>query len=203
MYFDRKVAEAYRERWKDYRSGRLDSLREAFVAMLPERGRVLDAGCASGRDVRHLLDLGVEHVYGLDLSPELARLAKKTHPDGSYAVGDVRKLPYRDGVFDGIHCMSVFLHLQPDSIREALSEFYRTLKRGGVVYLSTVADERFHTRTSTSFGVERAIFYYTEASLLEMIREAGFDIRQVLRQANDPDSNKPGYYANFFMRKPD
>ena len=47
-----------------------------FCAFLPERARILDAGCGSGRDLRAFRDMGYE-VVGLDASEQLAALARE------------------------------------------------------------------------------------------------------------------------------
>lgn len=52
------------------------------------------------------------------------------------ACADLRSLPYADGVFDRIFCISVLEHLQPDARIEALSSMSRTLKAGGKIVLT-------------------------------------------------------------------
>ncbi|MBR9681881.1 MAG: class I SAM-dependent methyltransferase [Candidatus Altiarchaeota archaeon] len=201
VYQQQEIAEAYHRKWGHDTSPRINTCQEVFANLLPEKKTVLDAGCASGRDVQNLLNLGVETVHGIDLSVSLLNFAKEEAPQGIYTIGDIRKLPYTDESFDGINCINVFLHLQPESIRKSLSEFYRVLKPGGLIYLSTVADENFNQRTSTTFGVERTIFRYPESFLEKEIRDAGFDRHHIIRMGGE-STDKPGHYVDLFIYKP-
>lgn len=49
-------------------------LHARFLQKIPAGGRILDAGCGSGRDARAFKDRGYQ-VTAFDASPELARLA--------------------------------------------------------------------------------------------------------------------------------
>ena len=52
----------------------LTSEYDAFLKHLPPGGHILDAGCGSGRDTRHFLDMGY-HVTAFDGSIEMAARA--------------------------------------------------------------------------------------------------------------------------------
>jgi SAM-dependent methyltransferase len=47
-----------------------------FLNLLPPGGRILDAGCGSGRDSFHFINLGFQ-VTAIDASPVLAELSSK------------------------------------------------------------------------------------------------------------------------------
>ena len=75
-----------------------------FLRRLPNGGRILDAGCGSGRDVRAFLDRGYE-VCAIDASPRLAELASR------YCGLSVQVLRLQDvqwqSSFDGIWACAV------------------------------------------------------------------------------------------------
>ncbi|MCH8517997.1 MAG: class I SAM-dependent methyltransferase [Cyclobacteriaceae bacterium] len=59
------------------------------LKFLKSRGRAIDVGCgSSGRIVELLLSEGF-NVSGLDISPEMIRLAQKRHPNQKFYLGDI------------------------------------------------------------------------------------------------------------------
>jgi SAM-dependent methyltransferase len=59
---------------------------------------VLDVGCGTGDDCRHLVARGVR-VVGIDESPEMVRIARSRHVEALVLRADA--LPALDGPFDG------------------------------------------------------------------------------------------------------
>ena len=112
--------------------------RPAVLAALgPVTGqRVLDAACGPGLYLRELLERGAE-VTAFDASPVMVGLARQQ------AAGRVRidqavlgePLPYPDGAFDLIAC-ALAIHYVSDR-GAAFAEFYRVLRPGGAVVVST------------------------------------------------------------------
>jgi SAM-dependent methyltransferase len=97
--------------------------------------RVLDAGCGGGRTSAWLAEQGAE-VVGIDVSPELLRLARERVPSGSFSLGDLAEpLPFEDGSFDLV-VASLVMHYLRDWV-PPLRELRRVLRAGGVVVLST------------------------------------------------------------------
>ncbi len=73
----------------------------SLAGLEPGRGRVLDLACGGGR---HLAGLGRRgfRAVGLDLSEALLKEARsRMRPGLALLRGDMRTLPFRDGVFDG------------------------------------------------------------------------------------------------------
>ena len=84
-----RIAEAYASQRDAFKS--LPYV-ERFAAMLPERGRVLDAGCGTGIPVtRRLVDCGFE-VTGIDISSRMIQLARANVPEATFQVGDMAAL---------------------------------------------------------------------------------------------------------------
>lgn len=103
---------------------------------LQKDAKVLDLGCGNGRVYELLKDMGVQY-YGLDISQELVKLAKKSVPKGHFVVGDLLKTPYKDNEFDLIICMATLHHIPSKSARnDALREIYRITKPGGNILIT-------------------------------------------------------------------
>ena len=98
----------------------------------PQEGmRVLDVGCGTGtnRSLHH--PAGCE-VFGIDLSPAMAEMARKKLGDrAEILLGDASHMPYEDNFFDLVTTMMT-LHEMPDLIRsKVMSEMIRVLKPNG------------------------------------------------------------------------
>ena len=97
--------------------------------------RVLDAGCGGGRMSSWLVDRGAE-VVGVDISPELLRLAQERLPAASFVLADLAKpLPFEDASFD-VAVSSLVMHYLRDWT-PTLRELRRVLRPDGVLALST------------------------------------------------------------------
>lgn len=93
-------------------------------------GPVADVGCGPGRLTPYLAELGLD-AFGIDLSPEMIRLAKAAHPDLRYEVGTMEALALPDGALGGLMAWYSIIHLPPERVPGTLAEFARVLRPGG------------------------------------------------------------------------
>jgi SAM-dependent methyltransferase len=104
--------------------------------------RVLDFGCGCGRTLRWFLREfpGVE-FHGADVDEEAIAWCRRNLPGGHFTRNQPQPpLPYQDGYFDVIYCLSVFTHLD-EAMQDAwLAELRRLLTPGGVVLLTVHSD---------------------------------------------------------------
>ncbi len=124
-------------RWTQHWEGRRESASNhtgealwptiADVIMRP--GRLLEAGCGTGKWIGYLNRLG-HYAIGVDYAPSALRVAM--HADATLRVvrGDCRALPFANCVFDYIFANGTIEHdaAGPDA---ALHEFLRVLRPGG------------------------------------------------------------------------
>ncbi|WP_432978365.1 class I SAM-dependent methyltransferase [Dactylosporangium sp. CA-233914] len=102
-------------------------------AGLPTGGRVLDAGCGTGRALPALrAAVGpAGTVIGLDLTPQMLDVARtRAEP---LILGDARRLPFADAALDAIFAAGLVMHL-PDPT-EGLRELARATAPGGRLVL--------------------------------------------------------------------
>ena len=97
--------------------------------------KLLDVGCGTGYLFELLLTQREAEYYGLDLSPEMLKMAKaKFSGRVTLVEGSADRLPYADNSFDVVTCIQSFHHYpNPD---KAMQESFRVLKPGGLYILS-------------------------------------------------------------------
>ena len=150
-----------------------EQLRKKFVSYLPERARIIDIGCGSGRDVKAFCDMGYQAI-GLDASEKLARIARK-QLGIEVIVADMATW-IADEPFDGIWCCASLLHLNESDAELFFDNLQHNLKSGGILFLSVKEG------IQTGFDEKgRFMQNYTEAELREKIKRAGLGIIKMER----------------------
>lgn len=111
----------------------MSALYQPFLAPLPAGGRILDAGCGSGRDAQAFHQLGYQ-VDAFDASSEM--VARATALSGL----PVQCLRFDQLTaveqYDGIWCCASLLHMPAGELPGVMTILARALKPGGVWYLS-------------------------------------------------------------------
>lgn len=86
-----------------------------------ENGSILDAGCGTGLVGAALAGMGFGPIAGLDMSPEMLRVAETTGAYKALVAGDLsRPLPFATRSFDAVIAIGVFGpgHAPPQALRE-------------------------------------------------------------------------------------
>lgn len=115
---------------------------------LSENSLILEAGCGAGRFAHEAAKRGY-HVFGMDYSQGMIAKAgsicnREDERNVAFSQGDIESLPFKDSSFDVIVCLGVVTYLQSE--HEALHEFARTLKPGGMLAISIVNKARLADR---------------------------------------------------------
>jgi ubiquinone/menaquinone biosynthesis C-methylase UbiE len=95
--------------------------------------RVIDLGCGSGRALLWNRDWDAEAV-GVDIAPFFSEEARR---EVQLLLGDLRRLPFGDGVFNRAYSLDVLEHLSPAALRGMLAEASRILEPGGTLFVYT------------------------------------------------------------------
>lgn len=138
-----------------------------FLALLPEGGRILDAGCGSGRDAAAFAARGYR-VTAFDGSPEMARRASER---SGLAVRTMTfdEIDWQEE-FDGVWACASLLHLPLDALRAAVERLVRALRAGGALYVSMKQGDFQGTRE------DRWFTDITPAAMRALLTESGLDV---------------------------
>ena len=106
---------------------------QRFIENLPAGATILDAGCGSGRDTKAFLDMGFK-VDAIDASSEMVeRATAHTGIDVKLARFDEVEAVEK---YDGIWTCASLLHVPEVELLDTLNVLGKSLKPGGVWYLS-------------------------------------------------------------------
>ncbi len=156
---------------------------------------VADIGCGTGRLAPFLMQQGLS-PHGVDLSPEMVRLARRDYPEAAFDVGDVRALPFEDASLAGAICWYSLLFLAPPDRPVAFGELARVVQPGGyLVTASKVGDGKLRRGgRSAGLGVEYDGYWLSREEMERLITDAGFTIEfWAGRPAGDGESTPQCY----------
>jgi ubiquinone/menaquinone biosynthesis C-methylase UbiE len=100
------------------------------------KGKILDVGCGNGIITNYLFSKN-QNTIGVDISSKMLNEAKKKYPKIKFKKMDMKALNFKDETFNGVFCFQAFEHIPPEYQRKVLSEFYRTLQKGGILMFNT------------------------------------------------------------------
>lgn len=167
-----------------------------FTNYLKKKAKILDIGCASGRDVEYLSEEGF-NITGIDLSKNLIKEAKKKFK-GKFKHMDMAQMSFKDASFDAIWCHATLCHVKKGSAVSVLKEFYRALKKGGVVYIGLRSGKgQGMVAFSETGNMERFFAFYELDELVTLMKKAGFS---VLKAYSEKDGYS-GTWLNVFAKK--
>ncbi len=151
---------------------RADDIKLALqLAGGPNNPHVLEIGCGDGRDAKEIIKLTANYT-GFDISEELVKLARLYVPDASLEVADAVTYRYPSRL-DVVVAFASVLHLNPHEIKIVFEKVAKSLKQGGVFYISTKYSESYKEEIKEDkFG--KRLFYFYNPSFLEGIAGGSF-----------------------------
>ena len=141
---------------------------------LHEGAAVLDIGCGAGVPVAKTL--AERHkVTGIDLSPEMVRLARCNIPTGSFICADIMSVSLPPLSFDAAVSFYSVFHLPREEHSELFKKVHQWLKPGGYL-LCTLAWSNEEAYLEDFHGTTMYWSNYGLEEYLEMLAGAGFEV---------------------------
>lgn len=174
--FDR-LAETYARKYLALDA--YDAYYRQFCSHVARQGAtVLDVACGPGNVsaflVRERPDL---QVLGIDLAPNMVRLAQTHVPSASFLVHDCRHLPDLGRVFDGIAYAFGLNYLNQEEAEQFFESLGKVLAPNGALYLSTMSGPREQSGLQTSSSGDQIYVYYRPRREIEqLVQSAGLEL---------------------------
>ena len=148
------VAESYAEMLKGFLADAVwDRAMLTAFAELTGEGPVGDLGCGPGRLTGYLKSLGLD-VFGVDLSPEMVAVARRTHPGIRFEVGSMAALDLADGSLAGALAWYSLIHTPPAELPVLVKELARVLRPGGRLLTAFQVGDNARRRIENAYGHE-------------------------------------------------
>jgi uncharacterized protein YceH (UPF0502 family) len=138
-------------------------------------GPVVEVGCGPGHVTAYLADEGAD-ALGLDLSPGMVDEARRRFPDGSYEVGDLRRLtrPASSSGWAAVLGWYSLIHLAASELPGAVASLARPLAPGGWLVLALHAGaEVRHLGEWFGHEVDLDVVLHDPSSVVGVVEAAG------------------------------
>lgn len=146
-----------------------------------EQPAILDLGCGTGYCLPKLAaQYSDGNIIGADLAQGMLEFAREQYPQFNYQLADAENLPFEANQFDLI--FSNFAVQWCDSFLSVLQQAYKTLKPGGYLLLSTLADGTLSELKQAWASVDQHQHvneFETADSLEEAVEKSGFNVHQL------------------------
>lgn len=166
---------------------------KSFLKMIPKSGKILDAGCGSGRDSHYFKKKGYI-VVAFDYSEALVKLA-------SDLIGSsVLHMSFNDVAFieefDGVWACASLLHVPKNEMQGVIAKLAKALKPDGILYVSFKYGDKEEVRKGRLFSD------YTESSFQALIKNiSSLKIIKHWKTEDVRPKRKGEYWLNVLMRK--
>ncbi len=127
----------------------VQKLYDRFLPRIDDQGKILDAGCGSGRDSKNFLNLGYK-VTAFDANEALVKLASK-HLGHAVTQATFDSFNAEPCSFDGIWACASLLHVPSEDLPRTFSHLGELLKAQGVFYCSFKYGETEQVRNGRFF----------------------------------------------------
>lgn len=174
------------------RSADMSACRERFLKYLKPGGRILDAGCGSGRDGRAFLDAGYR-VTAIDASEQMCREAERLLGQSVQCQAFEELLFEQE--FDGIWACASLLHVEAENMGMVLGKLKGALREGGILYAS------FKYGEGEGLVKERFFHNCTERTLTALFEDTGFEVQEVFVTADVRAGRAAERWVNGIARK--
>lgn len=172
-----KVAQIYADKFMP-----MDVYNESYdlliKAIAGNDAKVLDIACGPGNITRYILAQQPGFlIHGIDVAPEMIRLARQFNPSATFEVMQMNQLPDLKEKYDAVICGFGIPYLTPEERKIFIRHVKQLLTDKGVFYLSFVAGEvSLSGRKTNSMGDSVYFNYHPEKEVLQDLHQNGFRV---------------------------
>lgn len=160
---------------------------DIFCDLIKEsNAKIFDIATGPGNAVKYIQQRRPDFkIFGIDLSPNMIKLAKQNNPQADFAVMDCREIHAISRKFDGILSAFCLPYLSKEESRKLIYDASSLLVSGGILYISTMEGEydKSDYETTSFSGDSRVFIYYHQADYIsDCLMESGFEILDCQRK---------------------
>lgn len=157
-------------------------------------GPVADLGCGPGRVTAYLDSLGLA-AFGVDLSPAMITVARRTYPALRFEQGSMMALDLADGTLSGIVAWYSIIHTPPKQLPSVFTEFHRVLAPGGQLLLAFQSgDELVHLEQAYGHPISLDAYRLSPDRVAGLLGQAGIAVHtRTLREPGEKEKVPQAY----------
>lgn len=153
---------------------------DALLNLLSEEASILELGCGPGNVIQYFSKKKPNlKITGIDLAPEMLRLAKELNPHATFQMLDIKKVGSIESKYDAI----VAAFCLPYLAYADLTLFFQNLNHlttpQGLIYVSCMEGEKEKSsfeKTSFTGDSDLYIWYHQRENLESLIKQNGFEV---------------------------
>ena len=163
-----KVATLYQDKFMD-----LDLYNDTYdficKAIDTTGAKILEIGCGPGNITKYLLSKRQDFdIFGIDIAPNMIRLARINNPNASFAIMDIREIDEIKNKYDGVICGFCLPYLSKTDSEKLIFDIKNLLNDDGLIYLSFVEGDPAKSDFQVSKSGDRSYFYYHNLDALKV-----------------------------------
>jgi SAM-dependent methyltransferase len=175
---------------------------DRLAADLADAGPVAELGCGPGHVGRYLHDRGVS-VSGLDLSRGMIEEARRLNPGMEFVVGDMLDLPYANESLAALVAFYAIIHFDSVQLDQALQEFQRVLRPGGLAAVAFhVGEETLHRDEWWGHRISFDFHLLQPADVSRRAVAAGLTVEELVEREPYSEVEYPSRRTYMRLRKP-
>ena len=163
---------------------------EKFLKYLPDKGKILDVGFGSGRDMIYFKSLGYE-VEGIDTSVEFVKNMREQGFNVKHM--SVAKIDYEQQ-YDGIWACASLLHVRREGLEEVITRCVAALKQNGVLYCSFKYGDMEIEKDNRYFN------YVDEKIINDIAKKNSFVIVEMYQTCDVRMAHTNEYWLNIILK---
>ncbi len=150
---------------------------DEFLKLLPENGKVLDAGCGMGADSNYAHSKGFK-VIGIDMSEKMLEIARGNNSNVDFRLADIKNIKFAENELDGVIASFSLIHIPKENIPKILRRFALFLKPSGAIYVSVQAGESKEIFIDEPLAPEEKLFLniFSFDEIKNILINEGFEI---------------------------
>jgi ubiquinone/menaquinone biosynthesis C-methylase UbiE len=181
-----KVAMAYALRFVDELEHKpMDrSLLRAFLDRNKRKGIWADLGCGPGHTTNYLYQQGCTEIVGIDISPEMLKIARARFPHLYFQEANFLELEYPGGHFGAAIAFYAIVNLDYLQVKLAFKEIYRVLATEGELLCSFHAGGQVVCLSSfLEQPVDIEFMQFELRKIREIVEDTGFKVVDIIQRA--------------------
>jgi cyclopropane fatty-acyl-phospholipid synthase-like methyltransferase len=174
-----QVALTYADKYQDeiLRKPKVQAFLADFVAAVPADGIIADVGCGPGQVARYVHHHLGRRTEGIDLSPEMVRIASERNPTIPFRAADVLQMSETE-VYDALIGLYLVVNFPAEALDGLFSKLHQLLKPGGQLLLSFHLgdDARLRVEDFWESGKSLDFYFFRAETIREKLMRNGFAV---------------------------